>query len=67
MHERWYSPELKLEVMNIQNDPRYGQTTFKLTNINRGEPDPSLFQPPADYQVVEEKGDFTIKWGSENH
>jgi hypothetical protein len=65
MHETWYSPELKRDVLYIHNDPRYGQTTTKLTNISRGEPDPSLFQPPADYQVVEEKGDFTIKWGSE--
>lgn len=66
VHESWYSPELEVEVLNISNDPRYGQMTHKLTNISRGEPDPSLFQPPADYQVVEEKGEFTIKWGPEN-
>jgi hypothetical protein len=29
-----------------------------LTNISRSTPDESLFQPPVDYAVVEEKEDF---------
>jgi hypothetical protein len=33
--------------------------------VNRSEPDPSLFQPPPDYTVIEETGDFTMKWGRE--
>ena len=53
-------------VVWTYNDPRSGENTQKLTNIDRSEPDHSLFLPPADYTVVEEKGDFTIKWGSEN-
>jgi hypothetical protein len=63
--ESWRSPELKVMVLWTSNDPRNGENTQKLTNIDRSEPDPSLFVPPADYTVVEEKGDFTIKWGSE--
>ena len=51
--ERWYSPDLQMEVKSVRNDPRMGQTTHTLTNINRNEPDPSLFAPPADYQVEE--------------
>ena len=47
--ERWYSPELQLEVKSVHNDPRMGQTTHTLTNIVRAEPDASLFQVPADY------------------
>jgi len=65
VNERWWSPELKLLVLSTNNDPRSGESTTKLININRSEPDPSLFLPPADYTVVEEKGDFTITWGSQ--
>jgi hypothetical protein len=28
-----------------------GETTYRLTNITRGEPAPELFEVPADYQV----------------
>jgi len=49
--ERWYSPELQVTVMSTRSDPRTGTTTYKLTNINRSEPAPTLFQVPADYTV----------------
>ena len=66
VNETWSSPELKVTVLATCNDPRQGESTQKLANIDRNEPDPSLFRPPADYTVVEEKGDFTIRWGSES-
>jgi hypothetical protein len=65
VHETWTSPELKVPLLNKSMDPRFGERTEKLTNISRSEPDQSLFQPPADYTIVEEKGSFTIKWGPE--
>jgi hypothetical protein len=40
-------------VSSMRNDPRMGQHTFKLTNIVRAEPDPSLFTVPADFRVME--------------
>ncbi len=49
--ERWYSPELQLVVMSRHSDPRTGETTYKLTNINRAEPAKSLFEVPAGYTV----------------
>jgi hypothetical protein len=49
--ERWYSPELQLVVMSRQSDPRTGETTYKLTNINRAEPAKSLFEVPPGYTV----------------
>jgi hypothetical protein len=49
--ERWYSPELQIEVMRKQVDPQFGVTTFQLTNIVRGEPDASLFQVPPNYTI----------------
>ncbi len=51
--ERWYSPELQLMVMTRHSDPRSGETTYKLTNINRAEPAKSLFEVPAGYTVKE--------------
>ena len=51
--ERWYSPELQLVVMTRHSDPRSGETTYKLTNINRAEPAKSLFEVPAGYTIKE--------------
>lgn len=51
--ERWYSPELHTLVMTTHKDPRVGETTYKLTRIQRGEPAKSLFDAPTDYTVKE--------------
>lgn len=51
--ERWYAPDLQTVVMSKRSDPRFGETTYQLTNIQRTEPDPSLFQVPPDYTVQE--------------
>jgi hypothetical protein len=52
--ERWYSPEIKTVVMTRHSDPRFGETVYRLTNINRSEPARALFEVPADYTVKEE-------------
>jgi hypothetical protein len=49
--ETWYSPDLKLVIQSTQTDPRFGETTYSLTNIQHSEPDPALFQVPAGYKV----------------
>lgn len=51
--ERWYSPELQLVVMTKHSDPRFGETTYRLTNISRAEPARELFELPADYTLQE--------------
>jgi hypothetical protein len=51
--ERWYSPELQLVVMTRHSDPRSGESTYKLTNINRTEPAKSLFEVPPGFTVKE--------------
>ena len=33
------------------NDPRSGRSTYRLTNINRADPDPALFKVPAGYTM----------------
>jgi hypothetical protein len=60
--ENWVSPELKVMVLSKNFDPRSGESTTKLININRAEPPASLFQPPPDYTIVEETGSFEIQW-----
>jgi hypothetical protein len=51
--ERWYSPDLQVDVLVKHNDPRTGEVVYQLANINREEPDASLFQVPANYTVQE--------------
>ena len=51
--EVWTSPELKTTVLSKRNDPRTGEQTFKLTNLQRAEPDPSLFTVPSDFKITE--------------
>ena len=51
--ERWYSTELHALVMTSHKDPRVGETTYKLTGIQRAEPARSLFEAPADYTMRE--------------
>lgn len=51
--ERWYSPDLQIVVMTKTSDPRMGEFVRQLTNIQRTEPDASLFQVPADYTIAQ--------------
>ena len=59
--ETWYSPDLQVTVMSRHSDPRFGETTYKLTNINRAEPAHSLFEIPADYTVKDGMGPMKMK------
>src|SRR6185295_6699387 len=52
VNERWYSAELQIVVMSRHSDPRFGETTYRLTNINRSEPEKSLFEVPAEFKMV---------------
>ena len=51
--ERWYSPDLQIVVKSTRNDPRFGTTTYALTNVQRVEPAAALFTVPVDYTVKE--------------
>jgi TonB family protein len=56
VRERWYSPELQMVILMKHVDPRYGESIQRLTNIDRSEPDASLFQVPDGYEVKESLG-----------
>ena len=49
--EHWYSNDLQMTVMSKRSDPRFGETSYTLTNIQRSEPAASLFAVPSDYTV----------------
>jgi len=62
--ENQYSEELKLTTLSKCSDPRAGDSATHLENLERTEPDPALFQVPADYTVVDEKDQFRIDLGT---
>jgi len=51
--ETWTSAELKTTVRQMSSDPRTGTVTTELSNIDRAEPDPALFKPPANVRVTD--------------
>jgi hypothetical protein len=48
--ERWYSQELRRNILIKSIDPRFGEAVYRLTNINRSEPPGDLFIIPAEYK-----------------
>lgn len=54
VYERWYSKDLQMIVYSKHSDPRFGEQTYRLIDINRSEPDRTLFAPPADFKIVTE-------------
>lgn len=59
-YERWFSKDLDLIVYSRHYDPRFGEQTYKLVNIDRSEPDRSLFTVPSDYKVEPASKGFTM-------
>ena len=51
VHESWYCPELKIMILETNDDPRSGTTRNELIDIVRGEPDATQYRPPADYVI----------------
>jgi hypothetical protein len=51
--EQWFSPDLGVVVSSTHRDPMMGDTTYRLEQISRAEPDASLFTIPADYTQSE--------------
>jgi hypothetical protein len=49
--ETWGSNDLQIYLLIVMKHPQIGESTYKLVNIHTGDPDPQLFQIPADYTV----------------
>jgi hypothetical protein len=56
IYERWYSKDLQMIISSRHSDPRFGDQTYKLTNIIRANPDGTLFTLPADFKMLAEPG-----------
>jgi hypothetical protein len=55
--ESWMSPELQVYLLQ-----QSGADIFRLANVSRNEPFPSLFRVPADYTIIEEKTTFIVQF-----
>lgn len=51
--ESWKSPELGITVYSRYRDPRSGENTLSVKNIQRTEPSADLFKVPSDYKLIE--------------
>lgn len=49
--ESWFSPELQINLQSRTEDPKLGIQNTRLVNVVNSEPDPALFQIPADYTI----------------
>jgi hypothetical protein len=53
--ERWYSADLDLLLKETRTDPRFGTTTYQLSNIGQS-PSSSLFIPDPSFTQVQGEG-----------
>jgi hypothetical protein len=58
--ERWFSRELQMPVLITRNDPRSGETIYRLTSIVRAEPADALFTVPPGYDIRDGALSFRI-------
>jgi hypothetical protein len=47
--EQWYGKDLQVVVEATYKDPRTGETRYRLSDIDRAEPDEKLFKVPENY------------------
>jgi hypothetical protein len=53
--EFWYSPDLEVNLSVTRKDPREGTLVIHVVDVSRSEPDPSLFQVPANFAVEDHR------------
>jgi hypothetical protein len=61
--ETWTSPDLHVLIKSVSSDPRFGRTTYDLTNIVQAAPASALFQTqvPPGYTVRQAQWGFVGK------
>jgi hypothetical protein len=61
VRERWFSNDLQIVLRSRQADPRFGETTYEVTKLDRAEPSASLFEIPSDFKVREPDSHMFIR------
>lgn len=56
VQEQWFSPDLAAVVLRRNFDPRFGETVYRLINVDRSEPSPELFAVPQGYALKSDQG-----------
>jgi hypothetical protein len=51
--EYWYSEDLRLNMLATHKDPRTGEQTTTVTQLDRAEPDPAIFEIPSGYKIIQ--------------
>jgi len=53
--EFWWAPRLAINLISNVDNPISGKQVFTVKDLSISEPDPSYFQVPADYKVVDRR------------
>jgi hypothetical protein len=53
--ERFYSPDLKMNVFTRRSDPRNGESIYRMIDLKRSEPEISQFRVPAGFTEAQGK------------
>ena len=53
--ETWMSRTLNLTMLSISESPKEGKRMSAVTELQQGEPDAALFQPPPDYNIKQDQ------------
>jgi len=57
--EYWYASELGVNLVSKRSDPRSGTQEFTITELNRAEPDGTLFELPQGFTIVDQRQSST--------
>ncbi len=49
--ELWKSSEFDLKLLQLTSGSKYGLERIELTDLQQGDPDPALFEPPQGYTI----------------
>jgi hypothetical protein len=55
VEDTWTAPDLNIPLAKTSDDPRGQKIIMTVTDLQRAEPNPTLFQIPADYKVTEQQ------------
>jgi hypothetical protein len=55
VREFYYSAELEINLSSVLDAPQVGRETFTAEELSTNDPDPSFFEPPQGYTVVDHR------------